>query len=337
MRRMTRNEDGVVAVIVLMASVALIGMLGYVIDTGLIRQERRELQNGADAGALALAQDCALGLCTNLVSKAGPYADANAKDGESTVTGAAQISANRVKVDTRTKSGGATSLTMQFIQFVGGPATAQVNATATASWEAPGGATTLPLAISYCEWKSLTGTGASYPTSSQWIYFHNPKNNPNQNPPICPGGPAGQNVPGGFGWLQTVSNSVCTTAVVAGSNVSSAPGNSPPNLNNSGCVPASFLSPNTITIPVFDAASGSGQNGQYHLYGLATFEMFHMKLAGGNCNGSPSWNTCNPPAGCSSSQRCIYGRFVQKITSCTPSCPATPGPNLGTLAVKLVA
>ena len=336
MRRVRRNQDGVVAVFMLMAVVALMGMVGFVIDMGQIRQEKRELQNGADAAALALAQECARNLCTNLMAKAQPYADANAKDRASAVTGATLISANQVKVDTRTTtSGGATSLTMQFIQFVGGPTTAQVKATATAAWEAPGGATTFPLTISYCEWNSLvTSSGGIYPTSSQWIYFHNPKNNPNQNPPICPSGPAGQNVPGGFGWLDTVSNSVCATAVVAGSNVSSAPGNSPPNLNNSGCVPASFLSANTITIPVFDAASGSGQNGQYHIFGLATFEMFHMHLAGGNCSSS-AWNTCNPPAGCSSSQRCIYGRFVLKIFPCP--CTGTAGPPLGTLAVKLVA
>ncbi len=333
MRRVRRTEDGLAAVFVLMAMLAMVGMVGFVIDLGLIRQEKRELQNGADAAALALAQECALGLCTSLTTKAEVYADANAKDGAATVIGAT-VSGNQVKVDTRTETSGAASLPLQFIKYVGGPTTATVNATATASWGAPGGATTLPLTISYCEWKSLTGTGVTYPTASQWIYFHNPKNNPNQNPPICPGGPAGQNVPGGFGWLQTVSNSNCTTVVAAGSIVSSAPGNSPPNLNNSGCVPASFLSPNTITIPVFDGSTGSGNNGQYSLYGLATFEMFHMQLAGGPC-GPTRWNTCNPPAGCSNSQRCIYGRFVRKIIPCP--CAITSGPPLGTLSVKLVS
>ncbi len=335
MRRVRRKEDGIAALIVLVASAAMIGMMGYVIDLGIIRQEKAELQNGADAAALALAQDCAVGLCTSLTAKAEVYADANGKDGAASVTGVT-VSGSQVKVDTRTETSGGASLPLQFIKYVGGPATATVNATATASWAAPGGATTLPLTISYCEWKNLTGTGATYPTSSAWIYFHNPKNNPNQNPPICPGGPAGQNVPGGFGWLDTISNSVCTTSVVAGSNVSSAPGNSPPNLNNSGCLPASFLSPNTVTMSVFDSASGSGQNGSYHLYGLATFEMFHMKLAGGNnCGNGLGWITCGAPAGCSASQRCIYGRFVRDIVQCP--CSVTPGPNLGTLAVKLVA
>ena len=43
------------------------GRRAIVIDTGFLYQERAELQNGADAGALAVAQGCATGASTCMV------------------------------------------------------------------------------------------------------------------------------------------------------------------------------------------------------------------------------------------------------------------------------
>lgn len=56
-----RRERGGVAVIVavLLAGGVLIGMLALSVDVGQIMYERRQLQNGADATSLALAQRCA--------------------------------------------------------------------------------------------------------------------------------------------------------------------------------------------------------------------------------------------------------------------------------------
>jgi Flp pilus assembly protein TadG len=325
-----RNERGITGLFVLFFMVALLGSLGLVIDLGLVRQERRELQNGADAAALALAQECALNQCTNLSTKAEPYADANAKDNASAVTSATRVG-DTVKVDTRSETtGGATSLTMQFAQLVGGPATSTVRATATAGWGSPGGARAIPLTISYCEWNSLTGTGATFPTAQRTILFHDPKGNQNTATP-CSGGPAGQNLPGGFGWLDTVSNTICGTDITAGGWFGSAPGNSPPNTNNSGCSPLGFLNTDLL-IPVFQAVDGTGQNGRYRIYGLATFRITRMRLGG---NGSP-WTTSPAPPNCTPAQRCIYGSFQRDIIPWTGG-PLTGGANLGTFAVKLVA
>ena len=49
------------AVIVAISLTALIGMAAFAIDVGALYGERRQLQSGADAGALAVAEDCALG------------------------------------------------------------------------------------------------------------------------------------------------------------------------------------------------------------------------------------------------------------------------------------
>ena len=38
----------------------LVGMAALVVDVGAVVEEKRQLQNGADAAALAVAQSCAL-------------------------------------------------------------------------------------------------------------------------------------------------------------------------------------------------------------------------------------------------------------------------------------
>lgn len=317
-QRFSRREDGVTAVFVAVFMVVILGMAGYVIDIGVVRQEKRELQNGADAGALALAQECALGLCTNLTVKAQPYADGNAKDGTSLITGVTVVGAT-VKVDTRTRrTGGATSLPMQFVQLVGGPANYTVNATATAGWGAPGSATTVPLALSYCQWNSLTGNNTTYPTAELVILFKG-----GQVPPTC-FGPAGQNMPGGFGWLDTISP--CRALVTAGGQVGSDPGNG--NVNNNGCQVSDFLNKDVL-FPVFKQFTGNGNNGVYTIYGLATFHITGMRLAN---NGGWATN----PAPCAASTRCVKGYFLRDIIPWTGGALGG-GPALGTDVVKLIA
>ena len=68
MRSLTRNHDddrGAVLVWVALMLVVLLGIGALVIDVGALYAERRQLQNGADAAALAVAADCAEGDCLN--------------------------------------------------------------------------------------------------------------------------------------------------------------------------------------------------------------------------------------------------------------------------------
>jgi Flp pilus assembly protein TadG len=81
LRSLHRDERGVVAVIVgLLLGTVLLGLGALVIDVGQIYQERAELQNGADAAALAVAKSCAISVCTasGALTTAGTYANANA-------------------------------------------------------------------------------------------------------------------------------------------------------------------------------------------------------------------------------------------------------------------
>ena len=84
------DDDGAVTMIVavVLAGGVLLGMAALTVDVGLIHAERRELQNGADAGALAVAQQCAVGpgCDTTTGGLANTYADSNALDTQSRVT-----------------------------------------------------------------------------------------------------------------------------------------------------------------------------------------------------------------------------------------------------------
>ncbi len=343
MRRMNVGpERGMTAVFVAICATVLFGFAALVIDVGALFQERRELQNGADAAALALAQDCAKGLCTNLNSKAVTYAGLNAEDGASRAT-ASLVGGNSVKVITRTNDvgsntdGDANTVDFAFAPVIGGGDGSEVTATATASWAAPSGGTTLALTFSLCEWKALT-TGGIFSTTPKVIFFHDTTAQfAGGGATDCPVAPAGQDTDGdsrlngGFGWLATVS-STCMASVNSGGWVGASTGVPAPN----SCEPEQLLN-KEVTIPVFDDVIDKNETGWanqcsftrcYHVYGLATIRITGFQL-GGNGN---KW-TQNPPSTCGPNRRCIAGYFVKFVTGWTGGTGG--GVDLGTLTVRL--
>ncbi len=88
-RRHASDRGGVAVIVSLLMGGVLIGMSALVVDVGQIFIERQELQSGADAAAVAVAQNCAADLtkCTPFMQKstARTYANANAKDGRATI------------------------------------------------------------------------------------------------------------------------------------------------------------------------------------------------------------------------------------------------------------
>ena len=60
-----KDERGAVAVMVALLMVPLIAFAAIAIDVAAMWSERQQLQTAADAGALAIAQDCARGTCGN--------------------------------------------------------------------------------------------------------------------------------------------------------------------------------------------------------------------------------------------------------------------------------
>ena len=53
------KERGAIAVLVALLMVVLLGFAAIAVDQGMLYAQKAQMQNGADAAALAIAQDCA--------------------------------------------------------------------------------------------------------------------------------------------------------------------------------------------------------------------------------------------------------------------------------------
>lgn len=187
-----REERGAVATIVavLFSAGVLLGVLALTVDVGRVVLERAELQNGADAGALALAQSCATDDCTPGADDLEGVVNGNASDGEHAIVGQCEENAAGslpgcrggsarltdcaalppstdgtipyVEVRTRTRSEGRSSLRNIFGGAAGGDARSTVDACARAGWGAPASARVAPIAISTCEFSTAVRRGGGF-------------------------------------------------------------------------------------------------------------------------------------------------------------------------------
>lgn len=234
------NDRGAVGVLVgvLVGGGVLLGMGALVIDVGEMYVERAQLQNGADAAALAVAKSCALGECDE--SQATTYANRNA--GRDQLSEVADICAadaagsallgspacssgasmtdcpeppegtSYVDVHTSTLDEADTLLPVRFSRTLVGNEDypgKTVRACARAAWGAPKTADGLALTISWCEWDEATSGGEDYappppevPDESyeRVLRFHaGAASNPDGSSQ-CTAEPSGADIPGGFGW-----------------------------------------------------------------------------------------------------------------------------------------
>lgn len=319
MRRLTRHfvlaytahrnndERGAVAIITALCLVVLLGFAAIAIDVGLMYEERAQLQNGADAAALAVAQDCSHGTnCLDaaaVLPRAQQMADMNARDARSK---AAILeldkSKRKVRVQATTVDGktGAGSLALSFAPVLGiDKATA--GATASAFWGAPkAGMAAFPIAFAQCEF-DLSGNPQVLALGGK-------------GPTKCPKTSATsgtghvQDLPGGFGWIGEKSSTSCGVYTAVGDEVKSNTGANLPQ----GCtasVTETALKHQTLLIPVYDKVSGTGDNGKYHIAAWAAFEIY-----GYTFTGNVSWNPGLVTGACGSNCDGIYGRFVSFVT-----------------------
>ena len=346
-RRAVREERGATAIMVALAVTVLFGFTAIAVDFGDVVQERRELQNGADAAALAVAKDCTTQpTCGPAGATADAYADGNAADGQSTIdevcgtgpgltgcSGAPTLPSGAtgyVRVRTSTNdpdSDDPSQIDHRFAPIISDAFVGKtVHASAVAAWGAPGSADVLPLAMSICEFNEATGGGSTYATPTggtppysgpqEVIKFHGDKGTP-----TCPEGPAGKVVPGGWGYLALAGG--CSVDLDAGGWTAGETGNDPP---KAPCDPSMFVN-KTVLVPIFDDAVKTGSNQSFHIKGFAAFHITGLQLGGGGS----SW-TINPPAGCASSERCIGGWFVKFVA---PG-DVFGGPSLGAVIVKMI-
>lgn len=300
MRRL--NDDrGATGVLVGILMVVLLGMAGLVVDVGAMYQERRVLSNGADAAALAIAEDCALGTAScdwyTATATAKRFADANADDGVSAVASVTLDLINKTVTVTLSTldSDGRTTLDPYFAEVVGfGGAT--IYATAVAQWGFPSAARSfLPLIISECEFPH----GEPIPTPERVLYFHDGNNAEPCNAQAGMDSDGDGFLAGGFGWLTTSGG--CESYLRAGTWIGADPGSSP----TTGCSAAyvSSLVGSEVPLPIFDDLTSVGSNGIYHIGSFGLFQ-----ISGFNFGGQFKYPQNNPP--CTGDERCVSGRFT---------------------------
>ena len=296
------GERGAILPMVAAFSVAVVAMAALVIDVGSMQDERRQLQNGADAAALGVAQliarTCASGSCTqsSLVTAAQGLADANANDSSTTVDSVAPDYAKRqvaVKTSTRQRDGG-TILPHWFAQAVTGSQGATLRATAVATWAGLARAEVIPLTLSKCEFDTATANGTVFGQPTK-ILFHSQADR-------CSAGPSGADIPGGFGWLKDMNDGNsgdCNVTPSVGDLVRADTGV----VGTPNSCDMSTLLGKDVLISVYDGVSGSGSTGTYHVYGFGMFHVTGYRFPSKTGGTVP----CNPP------DTCIGGQFVKFV------------------------
>ncbi len=333
MRRLTTRlrrlgeADGAVAVLMALLAVPLIGMAALVVDVGLMHYEVRQLQNGADAAALAIAQDCVTGNCDQSAAEATAqmFAGANASDGAAGVV----VAFDHYQPDSVTvwassrDAGGQDGLRFLFARILGFSEDDFVRE-ATAAYGSFGGGGTFPLTFSTCEFDQLAAGDEII------IRF---KETPS-NPAMSCDGPAGFDFPGGVGWLDIDlgADQPCQAGVYP-PYADGKTGNSRPTPEGTtGCTAAFFASllGTTVLVPVHSDTWGVGSNAYYEIVGFAALELTGFKLSGGPDWTRPAGFTCpgNP------SNTCIGGRLGEFVDVDQP--PTGPGPAMGAYTVGLI-
>ncbi|MCU1518901.1 MAG: putative Flp pilus-assembly TadE/G-like [Pseudarthrobacter sp.] len=281
-------ERGAAGVTVAVMMLVLIGAGALAVDTGQIYAERAQLQNGADAGALAVAKSCQPGPCTP--SLAGPLANANSNDNASDASVNLSV-AGQVTVTTSTRNGSSAFLSKMFASALNsGPVT--VGATATAAWGSPGsGTAALPLTFAPCQFDINGATDTILTHGSETCVSDSP---------------SGQVIPGGFAWLSsdpgqcraTVHPDDPSTAGVVDPYARTDTGLSMPNECKT-LLPG--LLNTVILFPVFSSTVGTGSNAKYYIKGFAAFQLLGYSFPGASGGDQ---------TGLGSSNRGIRGKFV---------------------------
>ena len=349
-----RDERGSALLVVILTTTALVGTGAAVVDIAALLHEKRVLQNGADAGAYAIAEQCGGGDCGDPWTSGEEYADANADDAASEVVDicgelvdgvagcddppAIPDGAGYVQVTTETDDGaGGDEVPYSFARllgFTGGT----VQARATVAWGGPAALTSdLPLTISVCEFNNYTNGGqdleepppyeSGYPAEAV-IFLHDTTG---ANP--CTDSANNSDVPGGFGWLYT--DGTCESYSESGESYAVDTGASPDQVD---CPPEYLdaLVGTVVHIPIYVGTNGeTGSNTEYYMDPFASFYITGYSLGGQYKHASEvsGLYPCNNPDNGNGTSRCISGFFVNDPE---PVEGEIGGPANGVVVVQLV-
>ena len=293
MRRIENDDRGASMVFIAICLVFLIGFAGLAVDVGALYAERTELQKGAEAAVLAIAEDCGRGVSPcdipTATATAEDYIDDNARDLAGAVDSLdLDLAAQEVTVIDRTERTDGGGVFLPFFAQVIGFTGSTVRSQASAAWGAPGSLATLPIAISECAY-------LDYGPATSWPQWEEPFVIPS-SPPIYFGfhgdttetaacshdNPSGQDLPGGFGWLST--DGACETETDSGGWAPGHTGVDEPD----DCYAAIFkaMIGTVVPLPFFDEMTGTGSSAQFHIAGYAPFYVTGYDLHPG---GGPNW------------------------------------------------
>ncbi len=362
------GDRGAVTVMFALLVAGLLAVGVIVTDVGALYVEGRQLQNGAENAAVAIAATCVPpAACTSSTAGDG-VANLNAGDGQTQVervcgtaplpapaTGSCPVrpvpdprkrfgcrppsgTAPYVEVNTRSLRSDGTHVVPSILMRALDPtyAGAGVRACARAAYGSPSGLTgELPMAISVCEanyWRDKFGLvgPADYSAAKEATLFMHA--NGDKGPSNCPARNTSNNMdtPGGFGWLPTTTT--CSIATTISGDAEVDPGNDTPK----GCSDGAFGSmwKQLVNIPIYSAIYKDPVTGKV-MYDIIDYSAFY--LTGYKLGGNSAYERTSPYSGivpCSGGDRCISGFFS------TEKVPATaelvPSSGYGTTAIKVV-
>lgn len=310
------RERGAVTALTAVLMVVLLLMVAMVVNTGMAYTEKAQLQNGADAAALAAANCTAHKTCNpgDAQLMAAGLVDNNSNDGHSNV-GTLDFSVpGEVTVTTSTKSGANDFLTLPFAGLTH-QEKGKVGAKATAAWSGGvpiAGPSILPLTFGSCQ----VFLGA---TDSQ-IVLHGKddcKNNPS----------SGLNAPGGFGYLDADNN--CYLALSAGQWVNTRAGNGISNECKTKVFIPSLIG-KTVLVPIFGEVKGTGSGVQYKIVGWGAFVVSGWNMPPGPNKKQGKWT---------GSDDGIRGKFIEFLSyedGFTYGQPKPGDPNFGVTSPTMV-
>lgn len=300
------RDRGAVAVWVALMVVTLLAVAGLVIDGGAMYVERRALQNGADAAALAVAQECGNGNCGDEWAIANRYVDLNADGARANLVCGSDPAGGLTACTEGAPSGadGASGWVRvrseNNVNFDLMPGSRDLTATAVAAWGPLGRARTIPLILGDCRFRNLGGDLIEGVVPSGVVQFQFKQGSGTSDP--CAFSRSGMNLPGGFGWLR--NDGACSGEYSVGEWVRNLTGNVGIAQGCGGVLPT--LVGTEIVLPVFDDARGQGALIEYHVAGFAGFRLDAFRFPGAV---RPAGFRCTDPGAW-----CIQGEFTRVST-----------------------
>jgi hypothetical protein len=299
---------------VLMSAVLLI-VTAFAVDASALYAEKRELQNVADFGALAIAEDCVNrpAACSqiNAESKAAELAAANSTDGLADVRVTLEPGKVTVEATTRNPTG-----TVMPGWFSGASDNGTMMTRAVVVWGSLGAwSGGLPITVDVCEWSDAVGSpDGPFPSAEVALIFHSTSALPAQS--TCPesSGPHADN-PGGFGLLDGAQDDKCATTTTADGYAAELDGNQLGSVfgKNGSCADdlKGYIDAGAkLYLPLYDSADGA-QGHEYHLAGYAAFVLTGYFF--GNSKAYPASTNCGVSGPGSANTYCVRGYFTDSV------------------------